>query len=174
LEFSSLNRAPGEFEKVDLNQVLQEIRQDLELALEEKGAVISSDPLPTINGVSYQLNQLFSNLIGNAIKYSKADEAPSIKISSRMASHNEVSDFPSLDSQKAYHLISIEDNGIGFKSEDAERIFTIFQRLHSRDTYAGTGVGLAVCRKVAHNHGGDIYASSQPGEGSCFTVFLPV
>jgi len=174
LEFSSLNRAPGEFEKVDLNQVLQEIRQDLELALEEKGAVISSDPLPTINGVSYQLNQLFSNLIGNAIKYSKADEAPSIKISSRMASQNEVSGFPSLDSQKAYHLISIEDNGIGFKGEDAERIFTIFQRLHSRDTYAGTGVGLAVCRKVAHNHGGEIYASSQPGKGSCFTVFLPV
>jgi signal transduction histidine kinase len=173
LEFSSLNRAPGGFEKVDLNKVLQEIRQDLELAMEEKGAMISNDVLPTIQGVPYQLNQLFSNLIGNALKYSKADEAPTIKISSRVASPQEVGSISTLDSQKTYHLISIDDNGIGFKPEDAERIFTIFQRLHSRDTYAGTGVGLAVCRKVAHNHGGEIYASSQPGKGSCFTVFLP-
>jgi len=174
LEFSSLNRSPGGFEKVDLNQILQEIRQDLEVALEEKGAFISSDPLPTIKGVSYQLNQLFSNLIGNAIKYSKANEAPRIQIRSRLASPQEVGGLSNLDSQKAYHLIRIEDNGIGFKEEDAERIFTIFQRLHSRDTYAGTGVGLAVCRKVAHNHGGEIYASSTPDKGSCFTVLLPV
>jgi signal transduction histidine kinase len=173
LEFSSLNRSPGGFEKVDLNQILLEIRQDLELALEEKGAIINTDLLPIIKGVPYQLSQLFSNLIGNAIKYSKANEAPRINISSKIASLQEAGVFPNLDSQKAYHLISIEDNGIGFKPEEAERIFTIFQRLHSKDTYAGTGVGLAVCRKVAHNHGGEIYASSQPDKGSRFTILLP-
>jgi PAS domain S-box-containing protein len=173
LEFSSLNRSQGEFEEVDLNQILQEIHQDLELALEEKGATIESGPLPLVKGVAYQLSQLFNNLIGNALKYSKTNEAPKIKISSQIASQHEVATYSTLDSQRKYHLISFEDNGIGFKLEDADRIFTIFQRLHSKETYAGTGVGLAVCRKVAHNHGGEIYASSQPGKGSCFYILLP-
>jgi PAS domain S-box-containing protein len=174
LEFSSLNRPQGEFEEVDLNQVLQEIRLDLELALEEKGATIESDPLPTVRGVPYQLSQLFNNLIGNAIKYSNPNEAPQIKISSGLASQEDIKAYPALESHGKYHLISFEDNGIGFKNEDAERIFTIFQRLHSKETYAGTGVGLAVCRKVAHNHGGEIYATSQPGKGSCFSILLPL
>ena len=90
-----------------------------------------------------------------------------------MSSAREEKGFPALDSQRAYHLISFEDNGIGFKQEYAERIFTIFQRLHSKETYAGTGVGLAVCRKVVHNHGGEIYATSEPDKGACFTVLLP-
>ena len=173
LEFSSLSRSQGDFEEVELNQILQEICQDLELPLEEKGATIESDPLPTIKGLSYQLTQIFNNLIGNAIKYSKPNEAPRIKITSRLASQEEVEAYPTLDSQRKYHLISFEDNGIGFKPEDAGRIFTIFHRLHSKETYAGTGVGLAVCRKVAHNHGGEIYATSQPGKGSCFYILLP-
>jgi PAS domain S-box-containing protein len=173
LEFSSLSRSQGDFEEVELNQILQEICQDLELPLEEKGATIESDPLPTIKGLSYQLTQIFNNLIGNAIKYSKPNEAPRIKITSRLASQEEVEAYPTLDSQRKYHLISFEDNGIGFKHEDAGRIFTIFHRLHSKETYAGTGVGLAVCRKVAHNHGGEIYATSQPGKGSCFYILLP-
>ncbi|HZH66916.1 MAG TPA: PAS domain S-box protein [Flavisolibacter sp.] len=173
LEFSSLSRSQGDFEEVELNQILQEICQDLELPLEEKGATIESDPLPTVKGLSYQLTQIFNNLIGNAIKYSKPNEAPRIKISSRLASQEEVEAFPTLDSERKYHLINVEDNGIGFKPEDAGRIFTIFHRLHSKETYAGTGVGLAVCRKVAHNHGGEIYATSQPRKGSCFYILLP-
>lgn len=173
LEFSSLNRLQKGLEKVDLNQTLREVSQDLELALEEKEATIQSDPLPVINGISHQLSQLFNNLVGNALKYSKTNEAPIIKISSRIALPQEVEKFPTLDDRKKYYLIRFEDNGIGFKQEDAERIFTIFQRLHSKDTYTGTGVGLAVCRKVVHNHGGEIYAASQPDKGSCFTVLLP-
>ncbi|HEX2534795.1 MAG TPA: PAS domain-containing protein [Chitinophagaceae bacterium] len=174
LEFSSLNRSQAKEEAVDLNQVLTEIRQDLELALEEKDAVIESDPLPTVTGVPYQLSQLFSNLIGNALKYSKTNEAPRIRITCRQATPQEVAAIPALDSRKNFHLIRFEDNGIGFRPEEAERIFTIFQRLHSKDTYAGTGVGLAVCRKVAQNHAGDIYASGQPGKGASFSVLLPV
>jgi signal transduction histidine kinase len=173
LEFSSLSRSQGKFEEVNLNQILEEVHQDLELILEEKGASIKSNPLPTVKGLSYQLSQLFSNLIGNAVKYSKTDDAPRIKISSRIAAQEEVTSYSALDTQRKYFLISFEDNGIGFKPEDAERIFTIFQRLHSKETYAGTGVGLAVCRKVAHNHAGEIYAKSELGKGSCFYLLLP-
>jgi PAS domain S-box-containing protein len=173
LEFSSLNRSPTEFNEVDLNQVLGEISQDLEVVIAEKDATLKSAPLPTIKGVFYQLSQLFTNLISNALKYSKTNEAPHITINSRLASWQEVAAFPALDSRRAYHLVRVEDNGIGFKQEDAERIFAIFQRLHSKQTYAGTGVGLAVCRKVVHNHGGEIYALSEPGKGSCFYVLFP-
>lgn len=173
LEFSSLNRSQGAFEEVDLNRIFLELRQDLELALEEKEATVESDELPIIKGVPHQLNQLFNNLISNAIKYSKTNEAPKIRVSSRIALPHELAAYPTLDRQRKYHLISFEDNGIGFKQEDGDKIFTIFQRLHSKETYAGTGVGLAVCRKVAHNHGGEIYVTSQPGNGSCFSVILP-
>jgi PAS domain S-box-containing protein len=174
LEFSSLRRTEEQFQLVDLNQVLETIKQDLELVIKEKDVKLLAAQLPTLKGIPHQLEQLFNNLIGNAIKYSKTSEAPKIVISAKPTSKEDLIHLPAMDSKKSYTTITFADNGIGFHAEEAERIFGIFERLHSRDTYTGTGVGLALCRKVVHNHGGEIYATSQPGIGSSFVVILPV
>ena len=157
-----------------MNRKLRMVMLDLEVLIEEKGADIQIGELPVIYGYKRQIQQLFQNLVGNALKYSKTGVQPQVLIRAKKVNGAEVPiQLPADKLEKMYHLIEVEDNGIGFEQQYAERIFGMFQRLHGRSEYAGTGVGLSIARKVAENHGGFIWAESTPGEGSTFKVLLP-
>jgi signal transduction histidine kinase len=126
-------------------------------------------------GDASQLGQLFQNLLSNALKFHQPDVDPIIRIRSYLITTSQLpADVKPTRPANAYHRIDISDNGIGFDPKHAERIFQVFQRLHGRSTYAGTGIGLAICEKVAANHGGAITAHSQPGQGATFSLYLPV
>jgi two-component system, chemotaxis family, sensor kinase Cph1 len=133
---------------------------NLHEALAEAGAIVTHDPLPMVKGNEFQLVQLFQNIIGNAIKF-HGPQPPRIHVS---ATHQGASTPDGTDCW----LFSIQDNGIGIDPEDAQRIFEIFQRVHDRGMYAGTGIGLAVCKKIVESHGGRIWVDSQTGHGSTF------
>ncbi|WP_066405526.1 sensor histidine kinase [Flavisolibacter tropicus] len=174
LEFSHVSQQPRQMESIDLNDKVQKVLADLELSIEEKQATVTIEPLPTIYGHRRQLQQLFHNLISNALKYSKTDTPPQISIRSKVVKGADVpSNIPVSQSDKYFHLIEVSDNGIGFEQQYAEQIFDMFQRLHGKMEYSGTGVGLAIARKVVENHNGFIWATSQPGIGSTFHVLLP-
>ena len=173
LNFSRLNRTGQPLEYVSLNEVLAHIRNDLELFIHEKQAVITSEDLPLIKGEPLQLYQLFYNIINNSLKFSNPHVTPRITIATRPLLPDEVSVFPSLDPSLEYVEILLKDNGIGFAQQYAEQIFTIFQRLNNRQTYTGTGIGLALCKKIVSNHHGHIYAMSKEAEGAAFYVILP-
>ncbi|WP_262897594.1 PAS domain-containing sensor histidine kinase [Telluribacter humicola] len=173
LDYSSVRKWENSFRKVDLNKVLAAVKEDLELIITEKGASIVCEDLPTIKAIPLQMRQLFYNLINNALKYSKDNIPPRVTISVSNTCSTSIGEYPYLNPKHSYYTISIEDNGIGFDTRYTEKVFTIFKRLHSRDTYSGTGIGLALCKKVAHNHGGEIYVSSIPDLGSTFYVILP-
>lgn len=158
-----------EFKPVDLNQTAAHAIDILNENITEKSAVIEYTGLPSIDAVPDQMEQLFINLIGNALKYSKPGISPVIKISSKKLKPGEKNN---LLGQEAWK-IDFSDNGIGFDERYLEKIFQMFQRLHNKDTYSGTGIGLAICKKIVENHNGLITANSIPGEGSTFTVFLP-
>ena len=164
LLYSHVSQRPQEMESIDLSDKIKRVIDDLEIDIREKNAVIHVADMPTVKGHRRQLQQLLQNLISNAIKYSKADVPPVIEITHRFE----------IDNGKQYHLISVKDNGIGFDTTYSEKIFQMFTRLHGRNEYSGTGVGLSIAKKVAENHGGLIRAKSTPGEGSEFEVFLPV
>ena len=134
----------------------------------EKKATIHTDQLPKVLGYKRQLQQLIQNLMTNALKYSHRERSPKISIESRIVSGKD-HELPT----GTYHLISVKDNGIGFEQIHADKIFQMFQRLHGKTEYEGTGVGLSIARKVAENHGGKIIANSEPGVGSVFQLFLP-
>jgi len=173
LGYARLSKSPEHFETVDLNEVLQVVTQDFELLIRDKRASLVLDPLPTLNAIPHQMHQLFSNLVGNALKYSQMEVPPQIRIWCEEASREEIEPFSLLDKGRRYMAIRLQDNGIGFESAQAEKIFTIFQRLHSKDTYKGSGIGLALCRRVVHNHEGEIYATAEPGRGATFSILLP-
>lgn len=173
LLYSHVSRGIRSGETVNLNHTLSFVLDDLELHIEEKGAKIDVGPLPTIMGQQRQLQQLFENLIGNALKYSKPDVPSQIKITSGIVKGKETALSLEDEGDKQYHLIEVRDNGIGFRQEDAERIFNVFTRLHGMAEYKGTGVGLSIAKKVVENHGGYIWAESAPGEGAVFKVLLP-
>jgi signal transduction histidine kinase len=159
---------------VDLNQKVKLVLEDLEVEVEEKKAIVTIETLPTIRGHRRQLQQLFQNLISNALKYSRPDVRPTVHISARRVKGNDVAlPITHADSGKQYHLIEVRDNGIGFSQIDAERIFNVFTRLHGNAEYKGTGVGLSIVRKVVENHGGYIWAESKEDEGAIFKVLLP-
>jgi light-regulated signal transduction histidine kinase (bacteriophytochrome) len=175
LEFSHVSEKPLQLEAVDLNEKMKKILTDLELPIEEKSARIVVQPLPTINGHRRHLQQLFHNLIGNALKYSKADVAPVITISSRTVKGNEVaSHVLPQEADKCFYLVEVRDNGIGFEQQYAEQIFEMFQRLHGKQEYSGTGVGLSIARKVMEHHHGYIWAEGVPNEGASFKLLFPV
>jgi signal transduction histidine kinase len=175
LEFSLVNEHPQQMEPVNLAEKIQRVLNDLELPIEEKGAEIIVGDLPTVLGNRRQLQQLFDNLIGNALKYSKSNVPPKISIQSRTVTGTEVPvNLPKEVQERLFYLIEITDNGIGFEQEYAERIFAMFQRLHGKAEYAGTGVGLSIARKVVEHHKGYIWAKGQPGVGATFYVLLPV
>lgn len=176
LVYSHVNRGVSSVDTVDLDQMLSFVLDDLELHIEQKGARVEVGSLPTIQGRPRQLQQLFENLIGNALKYSKEDITPEIRVTFRLVKGDEARDVPaaSINSSRMYHLITVQDNGIGFHQEDAERIFNVFTRLHGNSEYKGTGVGLSIAQKVVQNHGGYIWADGIPGEGATFNILLPV
>lgn len=174
LTYSKISTQREPFTTVDLASVLTDVLSDLEVSISEKKATVHADSLPKVMGSSSRLRQLFQNLIANALKFIPLDRAPVIIIQCRTAQPN---DFPeSLQNRhlQSFWLISVGDNGIGFDERYKDRIFTPFQRLHDSVTYGGTGIGLAICQRVAESHGGAIDVSSQPGVGSTFKILLPV
>jgi signal transduction histidine kinase len=173
LNYSHVTKTTEPFIDIDLNYIIQYIMSDFEHAIEQKQATIRFSDLPVVKGIPGQMLQLFSNLISNSLKYCEGN--PAIRISSRLLPADEVLKHPSLKPGTAYAEISCTDNGIGFEQQYAEQIFVIFQRLHHRGAYGGgTGMGLAICRKIAEKHNGSITASGDTGKGATFTVILPV
>jgi signal transduction histidine kinase len=174
LEFSHVSEHPRHMEAINLNEKVQKILTDLELVIDEKQATVKADALPTITGHRRQMQQLFHNLISNALKYSKPDTPPEITIRSQLAKGADAHlNLPVQELDKPYYLIEVSDNGIGFEQQYAEQIFEMFQRLHGKMEYSGTGVGLAIARKVVENHNGYIWATGEPGKGATFHVLLP-
>lgn len=173
LNFASLNKEE-QAELTDLDDVLATVQMDLELVISEKDARIHSDALPTIKAIPQQMHQLLYNLLNNGLKFSKPGVQPVVKVSCRNVEQVEMINHPELDQHNKYYQIAVEDNGIGFEQAAADKIFGMFQRLHSKEAYAGTGIGLALCRKVVLNHGGKIWAESKMGDGATFHVLLPV
>jgi PAS domain S-box-containing protein len=175
LEYSRIVHGAKEFEQIDLGKTLQNVLIDLDLLTEETGAKIHfPEKMPTIDAISLQLHQLFYNLINNALKFRKGNIAPEIKISLQPLKNSEIKKLKNLKDGKSYVEIIVADNGIGFDPQFSEQIFQIFERLHTSDEYEGTGVGLALCKKIAENHHGHIYAIANIGEGSSFHIVLPV
>ncbi|WP_308992334.1 ATP-binding protein [Mariniflexile litorale] len=172
LAYSRINISKKDFEKVDLNQVLDKIKEDLTTSIHNSETVVVSDKLPKIKGVTFQMEQLFTNLISNAIKYKNASEAPRLEIRYSKVAASELPD-QSPTARRQYHKISFLDNGIGFDQQYAEKIFEVFQRLHQKTEYSGTGIGLAICKKIVENHNGYIYATGNEGVGAQFIVYLP-
>ncbi|CAM2070410.1 Response regulator [Sulfidibacter corallicola] len=162
LDYARVTTQPRDFDTIDLTDLIEDIRLDLRGQLQDSGATLHLDDLPDVRGDKMQIQRLFQNLISNAIKYRRQDVSPEIRIRADR-----------MDSQNLCHL-HVEDNGIGFDAKHAERIFQPFQRLHSHKKYEGSGIGLAICKKIAQHHGGDIAASSVEGQGSQFTVILPM
>lgn len=172
LLFSRTNTTKKEFLKTNLNELLGNAQTELAEIIEEKNARITTAKLPTTEVIPYQIEQLFINLIGNSLKYSQKDVDPIIDISCEKI---ESSQFPKLleQSVKKYYKISFTDNGMGFDPQFKTTIFVLFKRLHSKTDYPGTGIGLAICKKIIENHKGYIIADSAPNKGSVFTIFLP-
>ena len=173
LNYSRLSNTGTAKEKTDLNSVVDEVIGNLQDLIEEKKAVISRDHLPMIMGLPLQFDQLFSNLISNSLKYSRSDMSPVIHISCLTVQKDEIRQVENLP-EKNYYRISVSDNGIGFESQYAEKIFELFQRLHGKTEYAGTGIGLSICYKIVQNHQGAITAAGAPGQGARFDIYLPV
>ncbi len=175
LSYSSVSIKPDALEEIGLNTLITESLTDLEAAIQEKEAVISIHPLPVVKGDKLQLRQLFQNLIGNAIKYAQAGTPPYIVISSEILKGTETGmEIAPDDLNHSFYLIKVKDNGIGFEQKHAGQIFKVFQRLHGKEEYAGTGVGLAIAEKVIHNHHGYIAAEGEVGKGATFKILLPV
>ncbi len=173
LTYSQLAKKDQQAVNVDLNEVLATVRSDFELLIEEKQAIIFADALPVVTGIPTQMNQLFANLISNALKFSHDGRPPVIRIDCTRVTAANLPTSMDLKEATSYHHISISDNGIGFGQAHAFQIFDIFQRLHTKSAYEGTGIGLAICKKIARNHNGDIWAESTEGVGTTFHVLLP-
>jgi len=173
LTFSQLSYAKEKFRPVDLNELIEDIRTDFELVIEQKGAAIECFKLPVVEAISVQMNQLFTNLISNALKFCSKNLKPVITITASRVPKEDILEYTSLNPEVSYYIIQVRDNGIGFDQANADKIFNIFQRLHPMHQYEGTGIGLALCQKIVLNHHGDIYATSTPGHGAVFNVILP-
>lgn len=170
LTFSRVSSKAQPFVDVDLDKIAEEVLSDLEVAIENLGAKVEVTNLRQIEADPLQMRQLIQNLIGNALKFHKKDQTPIIKIYGETFEERRPGNSPGHES---FHF-AIEDNGIGFEQKYADRIFTVFQRLHGRSEYEGTGLGLAVCRKIVERHGGTITALSEPDKGAKFLISLPV
>jgi PAS domain S-box-containing protein len=159
LAYSRVEHIGANIQPVDLNKILGSATANLRNSIQESSAQITNDELPTVPGNSTRLTQLFQNLMGNAIKFRREGVPPQIHIGCRM--------------ERDHWLLSVKDNGIGVAPEYKDKIFMIFQRLHGREKYPGTGIGLAICKKIVERHGGSIWIESNSGEGSAFFFTLP-
>lgn len=171
LKYSRLSPTEKEFTSVDLNLVLHSVKTDLELVIDETGARIVADELPVIVAAESQIHQLFYNLISNSLKFT--DKEPLITVQSSIIPGTEINTFFELDPELKYVEIIFKDNGIGFDSDEAAKIFNVFMRLHGQ-RYAGSGIGLALCKKIVENHHGFIRAESAPGKGASFYIYIPL
>lgn len=172
LSYSRLSKTDERFVKTDLNEVLKSIKNDFEILIMQKNAVIFNSDLPSINAIPVQINQLFYNLISNSLKFSETD--PMIRISSEPVTEEELHNIPGLRTGDKYIHLIFSDNGIGFSQEHADQIFVIFQRLNDKQKFSGTGIGLAMCKKIVENHNGYISATGEVGKGARFDIYLPV
>jgi PAS domain S-box-containing protein len=162
-------------DRVALNEVVGNTLTDLELRIQETDARVLVDDLPTIIGDKAQLGQLFQNLLNNALKFRNPNSAPVITIRTQIVEFKNLpASVKPAQAATFYHLVSVTDNGIGFEQKNADRIFQAFQRLHGKNEFAGTGIGLAICEKVVVNHGGTITAFGEPGHGAVFNIYFPV
>lgn len=166
LMYSRVTTEAQTFADTDLAIVISEVLTDLEVRLEQSEARVEVASMPVIIADPLQMRQLFQNLIGNALKFSQENRQPIVKISSRL--------LPSEKNGRKYLEISVQDNGIGFDKKYQHRIFSIFQRLHSRNLYEGTGIGLTICKMIVERHDGTIHATGEPGNGAVFTISLPL
>lgn len=167
LSYSTTNFKGMAFEKIDLNDVLADVLTDLEETIASKNARITSGELPKTAVIVFQFRQLLANLVSNGIKYSQKGIPPEIRITCEEVQPDE-------HRSKKYWKINVADNGIGFEQKYEHKIFELFQRLHGKTDFAGTGIGLAICKKIIENHKGFIKVKSEVGVGSVFSVFLPV
>ncbi|RAW02311.1 PAS domain-containing sensor histidine kinase [Pseudochryseolinea flava] len=174
LSYSQVSNDQSRFESVDLNEVFQSAKADLEVLIHEKRAQVQAGRLPVIHGIGYQMQQVFMNLISNALKFSKDDRRSKIIVKSKVIKGPDVPFADITAAANKYHHISFRDNGIGFKQEDADKIFHAFHRLHAKAPIAGTGIGLSIVKKVVDNHHGIISAEGIPGEGAVFNIYLPL
>ncbi len=162
LSYSRVTTQAQPFSTVDLDAIVHEALSNLEIAVEHAGALVRIDGLPRIDADATQIRQLMQNLLANALKFQHPDRTPIVTVQGALEANGTIC------------RIQVQDNGVGFEEKYSERIFGVFQRLHSRDEYPGTGIGLALCRKIVERHGGTIEAVGRPGEGATFTVRLPV
>ena len=172
LEFSRISSKAKPFIPVDLNEVVLGVISDLEARFVQTGGRAEVSDLPTVASDPIQMRQLLQNLIGNALKFHRRDETPVVRVSAEIL--DEVDATGGTQKMGKTCRISVADNGIGFDEKYLDRVFTIFQRLHGRGDYEGTGIGLAICRKIVERHGGLITARSTPGRGSTFYFSLPL
>ena len=172
LSYSRVNSRGQTFVSVDLSEVAGQVLSDLEVSINQVNGRVDVGNLPTIEADPLQMRQLFQNLVANALKFRRDGEPPVVSLQSKLLSAAEGG--ARCSQVDRFCRITVQDNGIGFDEKYLDRIFTVFQRLHGRDEYEGTGIGLAVCRKIAQRHGGDITAKSEPGEGATFIVTLPI
>lgn len=171
LGYSRVTTKAQPFVQTDLKEIADDVADDLEARIQQTGGRVEIGELPTIDADPLQMRQLFQNLIGNALKFHRQDESPVVRVSGAPADKKKSK--PTSTPANGFVLIEVEDNGIGFDEKYLDRIFTPFQRLHGRGEYEGTGIGLAVCRKIVERHGGKLTAISTPGKGSKFLVTLP-
>jgi two-component system CheB/CheR fusion protein len=171
LSFSRLS-VNSFFEPVNINAILEEVLSDLELAIQEKQALVHVADFPIIEAIPGQMRQVFQNIVSNALKFTKKDTQPVINIEAVRVKEKKINSQP--DDQGAYLRIKISDNGIGFDEQFRDKIFTIFQRLHTKQQYEGTGIGLAICKKIVDKHNGIISAHGRENEGATFIIVLPL
>jgi signal transduction histidine kinase len=174
LNFSRVEKSGKAFITTDLNVIIEEVTEDFELAIRDKQILLNISPLSKIDAIPLEMRQLFFNLIGNAIKFARQDIRPVININGRKLTAEEILKDESLNPLWPYYVIEVRDNGIGFDQKYASQIFTIFQRLHTREVYSGTGIGLALCQKVVNNHHGRIFAEGEENKGAGFFILLPI
>jgi PAS domain S-box-containing protein len=172
LTYSRTTSGENKVESINLNELLELVKTDLETLIHEKNGTIIAQQLPVIMGVKFQCQQLFMNLIGNALKFSKADTPPKVEIRHRIVKGADITKHKA-DPGKNYHQLVFLDNGIGFESEYNEKIFEVFQRLHGKAEYSGTGIGLSICKKIVENHKGFIDASGVLDKGTTFNIYIP-
>jgi signal transduction histidine kinase len=173
LEFSRANRRTHTYDQVNLRSLLEEVISELELKIEEtKSNITLSGTFPTLEAVSSEMKQLFGNVLSNAIKFRKQTVIADIRVQSTKLSKAEKLTF-NFPHNVVFWKIDIKDNGIGFEEEYSEKIFQIFQRLNGKAEYPGSGIGLAICKKIAEKHNGLIFAKSEIDQGSVFSILLP-
>jgi len=172
LSYARLNKTENDFTQVDINTVIRTVIADYEESISEHDINLDIGKMPTVTGITFQLEQLFANLISNSIKYRREDVVSKIAISSERISRAKLDD-SFVKKHNTYVRISFSDNGIGFDNAHAKKIFDMFERLHQRQNYSGTGIGLAICKKIVLNHNGHIKAEGKKGQGSTFYIYLP-